>query len=224
MKRSELAGIIDHTAIRQETTKDRIIKLCEEAFQFGFGAVCIAPVWIPLAVEKIYGTDIKIATVIGFPHGNTFTEVKAYETEKAIKAGGNEIDMVINIGALKSADRNMVIKDIRSVVDVAHSKGAIVKVILETALLTTDEKVIGCRLAEEAGADYVKTSTGFAAVGATKEDVVLLRQTVGNRLGVKAAGGIKDLQTALAMIKAGASRLGCSSSVSIMKEFDKKQG
>ncbi len=132
--------------------------------------------------------------------------------------------MVINIGALKSADRNMVIKDIRSVVDVAHSKGAIVKVILETALLTTDEKVIGCRLAEEAGADYVKTSTGFAAVGATKEDVVLLRQTVGNRLGVKAAGGIKDLQTALAMIKAGASRLGCSSSVSIMKEFDKKQG
>lgn len=223
MKQSELARIIDHTALRQETTKDRIIKLCGEAREFGFGAVCVAPVWIPLVVEMLSGTDIKIATVIGFPHGNTLTEVKEYEAEKAIGAGAHEFDMVINVGALKSGDRETVLNDIRSVVQVAHKKGALVKVILETALLTDDEKVLGCRLAEEAGADYVKTSTGFASGGSTKEDVALLRQTVGDRLGVKAAGGIRDLPTALAMIEAGATRLGCSASVSIMKELDRER-
>lgn len=220
MTRSELAKRIDHTALKAETTRDQIVRLCDEAREFGFGAVCIAPSWLPFAVEQLTGTSVRIATVIGFPLGNTLSAVKAYEAERAIAAGAHELDMVIHVGALKSGEQEAVYEEIRSVVEIAHrTPGTLVKVILETALLTNSEKVLGCHLAEKAGADFVKTSTGFAAAGATIDDVAFLRRMVGIRLGVKAAGGIRDLATARAMVKAGATRLGCSSSVSIMKEF-----
>ncbi|MEW6109961.1 MAG: deoxyribose-phosphate aldolase [Nitrospirota bacterium] len=217
---SELAKMIDHSALRPETTKDQILRLCDEARVFGFCAVCVAPVWVPLVKEALKGALVRVATVIGFPHGNTIREVKAYEAGLAIEEGAHELDMVINIGALKSRDHEAVFHDISAVVESARrEQGIVVKVILETSLLTEEEKVMGCQLAEKAGADFVKTSTGFAAGGVTTADVALIRQVVGNRLGVKAAGGIRDLQTALAMIRAGADRLGCSASVSIMKEF-----
>jgi deoxyribose-phosphate aldolase len=224
MKPSELAKTIDHTALRPDTDRARIVSLCDEARTFGFGAVCIAPIWIPLAREKLEHTGIKIVTVIGFPHGDTLTSVKAYETEKAIETGAEELDMVIPVGKLKTGDEDAVLHDILSVKNAAHQRQAIlVKVILETPFLTDEEKVLACRLSEKAGADFVKTSTGFAGRAATVDDVELLRKTVGNRLGVKAAGGIRNLATALEMLKAGATRLGCSSSVSIMQEFSNQQ-
>ncbi|MHC4687609.1 MAG: deoxyribose-phosphate aldolase [Planctomycetota bacterium] len=220
MTRFELAKMIDHTALKPETTREQIVQLCEEAREFGFGAVCIAPAWVRDAVEILAGTAAKIATVIGFPHGNTLSVVKAFEANKAIEAGTHELDMVIHVGALKSGEQELVLQDIHSVVEIGQRKpGTVVKVILETALLTDTEKVLGCQLTEKAGADFVKTSTGFASMGATIDDVARLRRVVGDRLGVKAAGGIRDLATARAMIEAGATRLGCSSSVSIMKEF-----
>lgn len=220
MNAVQLASLIDHTALKPEATRDHIVQLCTEAIEFRFAAVCVAPAWVEVVQATLSNSPIKIASVIGFPHGNTLTGVKAFEARQAIERGAHELDMVIPVGALKSGDRNAVLHDIRSVVEAARERhGTLVKVILETALLTDSEKVLACELSELAGADFVKTSTGFADGGATLQDVALLRRTVGNRLGVKAAGGIKNLSTARAMVEAGASRLGCSSSVLIMKEF-----
>lgn len=220
MLQSELAKMIDHSALRPETSRGQIMQLCEEARRFSFGAVCVAPVWISLSKRLLEDTDVKVATVIGFPHGNTLSKVKAYEAEMAIEEGAHELDMVMHVGALKSGDYEAVFSDIHSVVEIAGRKpGALVKVIIETCLLNDEEKVMACQLIEKAGADFVKTSTGFAATGATVEDIRLLRKTVEGRLGVKAAGGIRDLATALSMIEAGANRLGCTASVSIIEEF-----
>ncbi len=220
MTRYELAQMIDHTALKPDTTPERIRRLCAEALEFGFGAVCVAPVWVPMVANALAGSPIKVATVIGFPHGNTLSSVKGYEATETVKAGAEELDMVVNVGALKSDQADALYRDISTVVEAAKSAGgAVVKVILETALLSDAEKVLGAQIAEKAGADYVKTSTGFASGGATVEDVALLRRTVGDRLGVKASGGIRTLRTALAMIEAGATRLGASSSVAIMQEF-----
>lgn len=216
----ELARIIDHTALRADTTKDHIIKLCNEALEFHFGAVCLAPVWIPLAREMLTGSDTKIVTVIGFPLGNTLPAVKSCEASRAMEAGADELDMVIQIGKLKSGDRETVLRDILAVVETGLQRPrTIVKVILETFLLSNTEKFLGCTLAEEAGANFVKTSTGFAGGGATAHDIALLKRSVSTRMGIKAAGGIRDLSTAISMVEAGATRLGTSASVSIMKEL-----
>lgn len=220
MTRDEFTKIIDHTALKPDTTKDEIRRVCEEAVTFGFGAVCVAPLWVPLATRCLAGSPVRIATVIGFPHGNTLPEVKAYEAKQAIEAGAHELDMVIQIGLLRSGNHGAVLDDIQGVVNVAQRASPskiLVKVILETSFLNKEEQQIGCQLAEKAGADFVKTSTGFTGSGATIEGVGFLRGIVGQRLGVKAAGGIRDLITAVALVNAGASRLGSSASVEIMK-------
>jgi deoxyribose-phosphate aldolase len=219
MTRAEFTRLIDHTALKPETTKDDIRQICEEACTFGFGAVCVAPLWVPLAKECLAGSPVRIATVIGFPHGNTFPDVKAYEAKLAIESGAHELDMVIQIGLLRTGNHGGVLDDIQSVVNAARRalpSKILVKVILETSLLTKEEQQTGCQLAEKAEADFVKTSTGFTGSGVTIEDVAVLRRAVGERLGIKAAGGIRDLVTAIALINAGATRLGCSSSVPIM--------
>jgi deoxyribose-phosphate aldolase len=217
----QLAGMIDHTARKPQTQKSHILRLCEEARTYGFGAICLAPAWVEAAKRELAGTDVKIASVIGFPHGNTLPQVKALEAERAMQLGATEFDMVINIGALKDCNEAVVTADIEAVVQVAHSESCLVKVIIEAALLTEAEKHLACQLVKNAGADFVKTSTGFAGEGkgATVEDVRLMRAAVGGMLGVKAAGGIKDCETALGMIEAGATRLGCSSSVQIPEQF-----
>lgn len=219
MTRDEFTKIIDHTALKPETTKDQIRRTCDEAGTFGFGAVCVAPLWVPFATRCLAGSPVRIATVIAFPHGNTLPDVKAYEAKLAIDAGAHELDMVIQIGLLRTGNHGAVLDDIRGVVNVARRAPSkiLVKVILETSLLNNEEQQIGCQLAEKAGADFVKTSTGFAGSGATIETVGFLRRMVGERVGVKAAGGIRDLITAVALVNAGASRLGSSSSVEIMK-------
>lgn len=220
MTKEELARIIDHTAIKPDTTIMDVKRVCEEAREYGFGCVCVAPTWVPLAVKTLSGTGIRVGTVAGFPHGSTFTVVKCVEANTVLEAGADEIDMVLPIGALKSDEPEMVQMDIAFIADLVHRKeGAVVKVILETPLLTTEEIKLACHLAEQAGADYVKTATGFAGGGATVEAVRLMRKTVGDRLGVKAAGGIKDYATAMAMIDAGANRIGASASVNIIKTF-----
>ncbi len=217
----ELAGMIDHTALKPQTQRAHIIQLCEEAMEYGFAAVCLAPTWVETARKELGEAQTKIASVIGFPHGNTLSSVKAFEVERAMELGATEFDMVINIGALRDRNEGVVTEDIEAVVNVAHSSSCLVKVIIEAALLTVPEKQLACRLAEKAGADFVKTSTGFAGEGkgATVEDVRLMRGSIRATLGVKAAGGIKDCGTALSMIAAGATRLGCSSSVQILEEF-----
>lgn len=220
MTRDEFTKIIDHTALKPDTTKDEIRQVCEEAGTFGFGAVCIAPLWVPLATRCLAGSSVRIATVIGFPHGNTLPDVKAFEAKLAIEAGAHELDMVIQIGLLRAGNHGAVLDDIQGVVNVArrgHPSKILVKVILETSLLNKEEQQIGCQLVEKAGADFVKTSTGFTGSGATIEGVGFLRRMVGQRVGVKAAGGIRDLITAVALVNAGASRIGSSSSVEIMK-------
>ncbi len=211
----ELAKLIDHTQLKPEATREQILKLCEEAKTYGFWSVCVNPAWVALAAEQLQGTDVKVCTVIGFPLGATTPSTKAYETEEAIRSGATEVDMVINIGALKSGEDDRVREDIRAVVEAAQGK-ALVKVIIETALLTDEEKARACRLAKEAGADFVKTSTGFSKGGATVEDIALMRQTVGPEMGVKASGGVRDYETARAMIQAGATRIGASASVNIV--------
>src|ERR1700692_3073945 len=183
------AGLIDHTLLKPEASRDEIRKLCQEAAKFGFASVCINPWYVPLAAELLRGTKVKVCTVIGFPLGATLPQVKIYEAEESIKLGAQEVDMVINIGALKSGQDDVVESDIRGVVDASHRGGAICKVILETALLTHDEKIRAAMAAKRAGADFVKTSTGFGPGGATAEDVRLLRETVGAEMGVKASGG-----------------------------------
>ena len=213
-----LAGLIDHTLLKPEATRDDIRKLCSEAARFGFASVCIHPWNVPLAAELLRSTKVKVCTVIGFPLGATLSQVKIYEAEEAIKLGAQEVDMVINVGALKSGQDDMVESDIRGVVDAAHPSGAICKVILETSLLTTEEKVRASLASKKAGADFVKTSTGFSTGGATAEDVALMRAVVGSEIGVKASGGVRTLEDLKKMVCAGATRIGASASVRIMEQ------
>jgi len=215
----QLAKFIDHTLLKPEATSDQIRSLCEEAIEYGFASVCINPCRVKLASELLKGTYVKVCTVIGFPLGAETPEVKAFETKNAIDNGASEVDMVMNIGAMKEKDYELVEKDIRAVVEAAGGK-AIVKVILENCLLEKDEIKKACEICIRAGADFVKTSTGFNKSGATLEDVKLMKETVKDRAGVKAAGGIRDAITAKAMINAGASRLGTSSSIKIVSEME----
>ncbi|MDA5108649.1 deoxyribose-phosphate aldolase [Brevibacillus thermoruber] len=205
---------IDHTLLKPETTAAMIDKLCAEAKEHNFASVCVNPFWVKRCAELLKGTDVKVCTVIGFPLGASTPAVKAAETRDAIANGATEVDMVLNIGALKSGDLELVKADVKAVKEAAGS--VLVKVILETGLLTDEEKVTACKLCVEAGADYVKTSTGFGHGGATVEDVALMRKTVGPNVGVKASGGVRDRAAALAMIEAGASRIGTSSGVAIV--------
>ncbi len=211
-----LNAYIDHTLLKPEATRAMVDKLCEEAKAYSFASVCVNPVWVKHAAQALAGTSVKVCTVIGFPLGASTTEVKAFETKNAIANGATEIDMVLNVGALKSNDLQLVKEDIAAVVKAAE--GNLVKVILETGLLTDDEKVTACRLAVEAGADYVKTSTGFGPGGATVADIALMRKTVGPDIGVKASGGVRDRAATLAMIEAGATRIGASAGVAIVSD------
>ncbi|MFM9903552.1 MAG: deoxyribose-phosphate aldolase [Pyrinomonadaceae bacterium] len=212
------ASLIDHTLLKPDAAESDIRKLCNEAAQFGFASVCVNPAWVRKAAEFLHGTDVPVCTVIGFPLGATLPDVKAYEARRAIFNGAEEVDMVINIGALKSGDDCLVEDDIKAVVDAAHENHILCKVIIETALLTDDEKVRACLAAKNAGADFVKTSTGFAKGGATADDVALMRRTVGSALGVKASGGVKGIEDARAMFEAGATRIGASVGVKIAQE------
>jgi deoxyribose-phosphate aldolase len=213
-----VAGLIDHTLLKSEATAEQIVRLCEEAAGYNFAAVCVNPWWIGLAVSVLRGTQVRTATTIGFPLGANHTTVKRFEASEAVRLGATELDMVMNIGALKSGDRQAVLNDMAAVVQVAHAGGAAVKVILETPLLTLEEKILACQLSLTAKADFVKTATGFFG-SATPEDVSLMRGVVGIHAGVKASGGIRAAANALAMIEAGANRLGASAGVAIVREL-----
>jgi len=210
----KLAGLIDHTALKTDTTKEQIEKLCSEAIEYGFASVCINPSYVKLCSELLKNSGVKVCTVIGFPLGATTTLTKVAETSEAIENGANEVDMVINVGAIKSGDFDLAKKDVEAVVQAAKGK-ALVKVILETCLLTEEEKIKSCKICKEARADFVKTSTGFSTGGATVADIKLMRGIVKPDMGVKASGGIRDYETAKAMVDAGASRIGASASVAI---------
>ncbi len=212
-----LAALIDHTLLKPDATPDQIAQLCFEARKHGFASVCVNPGWVELCASLLQGSPVKVCTVIGFPLGATAPEVKVYETINAIEHGATEIDMVINIGALKARDLELVARDIRGVVVAAHERGAIVKVIIETALLTDEDKVIACLVSKEAGANFVKTSTGFSGGGATVHDIELMRRVVGPAMGVKASGGVRTFEDAEAMVKAGATRIGASAGVKIIQ-------
>ncbi|PKR85243.1 deoxyribose-phosphate aldolase [Heyndrickxia camelliae] len=213
---NNIAKMIDHTLLKADATKEQIHTLCLEAKEYSFASVCVNPSWVPYCADLLKDTDVKVCTVIGFPLGANTPETKAFETRNAIENGASEVDMVINIGALKSGNEELVEKDIKSVIEAAKGK-ALTKVIIETSLLTEDEKVRACKIAVKAGADFVKTSTGFSTGGATPEDVALMRKTVGPKIGVKASGGVRSVDDAEAMIQAGASRIGASSGVKIVK-------
>jgi deoxyribose-phosphate aldolase len=215
----EVARYIDHTLLKPDATRDEIMKVCEEGVRYGFASVCINPIWVREAACALRGSGVKVCTVIGFPLGSNAPDTKAYEARRAIFDGANELDMVINVGALKSGDHDLVSRDIRGVVEVAHEVGYICKVIIETALLNDDEKVSACLIAKEASADFVKTSTGFSSGGATAADVALMRRAVGGQMGVKASGGVRDLKQAQEMIRAGATRIGASVGVKIVQEI-----
>ncbi len=219
MKKEELAKFIDHTNLKPNATRDDIKKLCDEALKYGFYAVCVNPYRVKDARDFLKGSNVKIAAVVGFPLGATYPEVKVQETIMAIKDGAEEIDMVMNIGAMKDGDYDAVYNDIRAVVEAAHSMGAKVKVILETCYLTQEEIVKACEIAVRADADFVKTSTGFGAWGAREEDVKLMRKTVSPEIGVKAAGGIRTAAEAIKMLEAGANRIGASRSVEIIESL-----
>src|ERR1700682_1340872 len=212
------AGLIDHTLLKPEATDQDIKVLCEEAARYHFASVCVNPAGVRAAACNLHGTGVPVCTVIGFPLGATYADVKAYEARRAIMDGAREVDMVINIGALKSGDDCLVEHDIRSVAEVAHEYSVTCKVIIETALLTDDEKVRACQAAKRAGADFVKTSTGFSKGGATVADIALMRRVVGPELGVKASGGVKNIDDARAMVEAGATRIGASVGVKIAQE------
>lgn len=214
MDNKQLAKMIDHTLLKADATTEAIEKLCKEALEYNFASVCVNPANVAKASSILKGSDVKVCTVIGFPLGATTPEVKAFETEDAIRNGAQEVDMVINIGKLKDKDFDFVKKDIEAVVNAAKGK-ALTKVIIETCLLTDEEKATACKLAKEAGADFVKTSTGFSTGGATKEDIKLMRETVGPELGVKASGGVRTREDALVMIENGATRIGASSGIAI---------
>ena len=212
-----IAGLIDHTLLKPEATRDDIVKVCKEARRYNFASVCINPYWVPLVAAQLAGSPVKVCTVIGFPLGATSTEAKVAETEAALRVGAQEIDMVQNVGALRSGDHDAVKADIAAVVEVTHAAGAIVKVILETALLDDNQKVMASMLAKMAKADFVKTSTGFGPSGANAHDVELMRMTVGPDMGVKASGGIRTLEDVKKMAAAGATRIGASASVKIVE-------
>lgn len=215
--RKNIAAIIDHTLLKADATEKDILKCCEEGKKYGFASVCIQPCYVKLAAEALKGSGVKVATVVGFPLGANLTSVKAFEAARAVEDGADELDMVLNIGALKQGNVKYVEEDIKAVVKAAD--GAVVKVILETCYLTDEEKVLACKLSKNAGAHFVKTSTGLAGGGATVEDVALMRRTVGQDLGVKAAGGIRTLESFKAMVDAGANRIGTSSGVKILEDF-----
>lgn len=213
---TNIASYIDHTLLKPESTKEQVIQLCKEAAEYEFASVCVNPSYVETAAAELKNSKVKVCTVIGFPLGASTSETKAFETKDAIEKGAEEIDMVVNIGAIKSGDSKLVKNDIQAVVDAAKGK-AIVKVIIEASLLTDEEKVLASRLSKEAGADFVKTSTGFSTGGATVADVKLMRETVGSELGVKASGGVRSLEDVQGMIDAGASRIGASSGVQIVQ-------
>ena len=218
--KKDLAKMIDHTLVKPTATEDDVAKLREEAEKYRFGSVCVNPTYVSLATRLLKETDVKVCSSVGFPFGVTLPEVKAFEARRAVENGACEIDMVINIGALKSKDYETVKRDIEAVVAVKRSQNdVVVKVIIEAGCLTAEEKVMACKLARAAGADFVKTSTGFIEGGATVEDVRLMRETVGEDMGVKASGGIRTFEQALAMIEAGANRIGTSSGVVIIEGF-----
>ena len=213
----DIAKYIDHTILKPEATVEDVKKLCREAKEYNFASVCVNGCYTKLVSTELLGSDVKTCVVVGFPLGAMTKEAKAFETTQAIENGANEIDMVINIGALKAKNYALLKEDIEAVVNSAKGK-ALVKVIIEACLLTDEEKVKACEISKEAGADFVKTSTGFSTGGATKEDIALMRKTVGESLGVKASGGVRDFKAAMDMINAGASRIGASASISIVKE------
>lgn len=212
-----IASMIDHTLLNADATKDSIIQLCLEAKEYEFKAVCIHPYYVSLCKKHLEDSNVEVATVIGFPLGSNTKETKAYETKQAIKNGVTEVDMVINIGALKNKEYDVVLEDIKSVVRAANNK-ALVKVIIETSLLTDDEKIKACELAMNAGANFVKTSTGFSTGGATVEDIKLMKSVVKDELGIKASGGVRDYKTAKNMIDAGATRIGASAGIKIVQD------
>ena len=215
MATTNIAAMIDHTLLKPEATRQQIESLCQEAKEYKFASVCVNPTWVSTAKELLQGSGVMVCTVIGFPLGATTSETKAFETKNAIEHGADEVDMVINIGALKDHNDELVEKDIRAVVDAAKGK-AHTKVIIETSLLSQEEKIRACELSVKAGADFVKTSTGFSTGGATAEDIALMRQTVGPDLGVKASGGVRNTEDVQKMIEAGATRIGASSSIAIV--------
>jgi len=216
-----LAHMIDHTLLKPDASQDQIAQLCHEARKYSFASVCVNPANVKLCAQLLKGSGVPVCTVVGFPLGATPTEVKVFEAQQAVREGASEVDMVINVGALKSKDYEVVERDIASIARASHAGNAILKVIIEAALLTDEEKVVACQLARVAGADFVKTSTGFGPGGATLEDVALMRRVVGPTMGVKAAGGIRTYDDAQKMIAAGASRIGASASVRIMQEAEK---
>lgn len=217
-----LASLIDHTLLKQDATKEQVLKVCREAMEYKFASVCVNPSYVPLVAKQLKGSNVKVCCVIGFPLGATTTKTKVLETEEVIDNGAQEVDMVVNVGAVKSGDWDFVRGDIESVVNAAGGN-AIVKVIIETCLLNDDEKIKACTISKQAGAHFVKTSTGFSTGGATVEDIKLMRSTVGPQMGVKASGGVKDYDTAIAMVKAGATRLGTSSGVAIANKEREKE-
>jgi len=218
MNKLELARYIDHTILKPDAKEGDVIKLCREALEHKFASVCVNASNVKLADSFLHGTEVKVCTVVGFPLGATTKETKAFEAAQAIESGATEVDMVINIGALKSGKLDVVEEDIRAVAEACRGK-ALLKVIIETCLLTDEEKVTACELSKKVGADFVKTSTGFSTGGATVEDIALMRRTVGPEMGVKASGGIRNLETSLKMIEAGATRIGASASISILNEL-----
>lgn len=214
-----VAQLIDHTVLKPEITADQVRRLCEEAAFYGFASVCVNPAFVAQAAADLRGTAVKICTTIGFPLGATFTSVKRFEAEQALLVGATELDMVQNVGSLRSGNRTAVQREIAVLARLAHDSGAILKVILETSLLNIDEKIVSCEIAVSAGADFVKTSTGFGGGGATVDDIALMRGVVGDRAGVKASGGVRTAADAIAMIEAGANRLGTSAGVAIVREL-----
>jgi deoxyribose-phosphate aldolase len=224
MTRGQVARLIDHTLLRPDATLAQIEALCREATACGFATACVNPTWVQTAARLVSGGPVGVCTVVAFPFGATTTEVKVYEARRAIAAGALEIDAVINIGALKSGQLAAVRIDVEDVVAACHDGGALCKVIIEAALLTDDEKAAACAVAEAAGADFVKTSTGFGGGGATTADVALIRRLVGPKMGIKAAGGIRDLETVETMIAAGATRIGTSAGVKIVEEASRREG
>lgn len=213
----EIAALIDHTLLKPQATKADIRRLCQEARQYGFATVCVNPYWVSLAASELAGSSVQVAAVAGFPLGANTAAIKAAETEAVIAAGAREVDMVLNIGELCAGNLDAVALDIAAVVAAAHARGALVKVILETALLTDDQKIAACTISKNAGADFVKTSTGFSTHGATVHDVALMRRAVGPEIGVKASGGVRTLADLEAMRAAGANRIGTSSGVQILE-------
>ena len=219
----DVAALIDHTLLKPEATRAQVTTLCEEAVKYSFFSVMVNPSNVAQAVSLVQGSSVLVGTVIGFPLGATTGTAKIAEAVDALRLGANELDMVINVGALKSGERTLVGAEIKALADVAHRSNAILKVIIETALLNTDEKIVACQLSMNAGADFVKTSTGFSTAGATVSDIELMRGVVGHKLGVKAAGGIRTAEDVRKMVDAGANRIGASASVAIVREFGAPQ-